>query len=112
MVQLCMTERVVHALHQAEKLVKDDLNQLQQENGPPLTSPAIGNPITHAQLIALSKLLRNHSHELPQTTDDDSPALYTLEALLKGCTFYTPPPPPKKEPVRHPTMHQLYVHVL
>ncbi|TVY60880.1 hypothetical protein LSUE1_G009295, partial [Lachnellula suecica] len=54
---------------------------------PSLNDPKVGNPISHGQVIDLSRQLKSRGL---------SPC--TLEALLKGARVYIPPPPPKKEP--------------
>ena len=59
---------------------------------PSLKLPQVGNPISHAQIIELSKRLqaRNSSSA-------------SLDALLRGARVYIPPPPPKPEPVSCPS---------
>lgn len=47
----------------------------------------IGSPISHAQVLELSKELKANNIEP-----------YHLDTLLLGSTIWTPPPPPKKEP--------------
>lgn len=59
---------------------------------PSLENPKAGNPISHGQVIDLSRQLKALGL---------SPC--TLETLLKGARVYIPPPPAKKEPVSpHP----------
>jgi len=55
---------------------------------PSLKDPKVGNPISHGQVIDLSRQLKAQGL---------SPC--RLETLLKGAKVYVPPPPPKKEPV-------------
>lgn len=58
-------------------------------NDPSLAEPALGQPISHGQIVDLwAKLrpLRNEAH--------------SLEKLLQGSRVYRVPPPPKPEPVR------------
>ncbi|CZR57722.1 uncharacterized protein PAC_07611 [Phialocephala subalpina] len=54
---------------------------------PTLDSPKIGNPITHGQVVDLSKQMKERRMEPCR-----------LEVLLKGSRIYTPPPPKKAEP--------------
>lgn len=54
---------------------------------PSLAEPQLGNPISHGQIIDISRKLKANGHEK-----------YTLEALLKGSRIYVPPPKPKPEP--------------
>lgn len=61
---------------------------------PDLTFPDIAKPISHAQVIWLSKALKAFA-----VTDAPGDAPLTLEALLVGTSIYLPPPPPKPEPV-------------
>ncbi|KAM0480833.1 hypothetical protein ACHAPX_003720 [Trichoderma viride] len=52
------------------------------------TEPAVGNPISHSDILSLYKKL-NASESEPK---------YSLEQLLRGSQVYVPPPPPKPEP--------------
>ncbi|GKT64106.1 vacuolar h+-atpase assembly protein [Colletotrichum tofieldiae] len=49
--------------------------------------PAVGDPITHGQILDLWKGLRSEGVEG-----------FSLEGLLRGARVYIPPPPPKPEP--------------
>lgn len=60
-----------------------------QASEPLLAQPAIGEPISHGQVVDLWKRLQS-SHASP----------CSLEMLLKGSRIYVPPPPPRPEPVR------------
>ena len=55
---------------------------------PSLKSPRVGNPISHSQIIDLSRQLKAQ-----HITPND------LETLLRGIAVYIAPPPPKPEPV-------------
>lgn len=59
-----------------------------QSGEPPLSHPKVGNPISHGQVIDISRDLKARRIQ-PNN----------LEALLRGSKVYTPPPPPKPEPV-------------
>ncbi|KAJ4375317.1 hypothetical protein N0V83_002403 [Neocucurbitaria cava] len=113
MVLLTMTPGIARAVARAAELSSDDLAKLQQPDEPALADPKPGNPISHSQLIDLSKLLKQHSSTLPKnpkqdttkgpssTTDQndhqqEEPLPQTLAALLHTTTLYTPPPPAKK----------------
>ncbi|KAK1251877.1 hypothetical protein MKX07_007356 [Trichoderma sp. CBMAI-0711] len=52
--------------------------------------PAVGNPISHSDIINLHKKLKASQSSTPK---------YSLEQLLQGSRVYIPPPPPKPEPV-------------
>jgi hypothetical protein len=108
MVLLTMTPGIVRALNRAEEASPDAFAKLQQPSEPTLAEAKPGNPISHGQLIDLSKLLKqlpletssqtsphpqdasNTESETPHTTPTPS----TLAALLSNTTIYTPPPPP------------------
>ncbi|TVY55059.1 hypothetical protein LCER1_G004814 [Lachnellula cervina] len=63
------------------------LDEKAESTEPSLENPKAGNPISHGQVIDLSRQLKALGL---------SPC--TLETLLKGARVYIPPPPAKKEP--------------
>lgn len=103
MVLLTMTPGIVRAVAVAEKTSPDQFAQLQLDSEPALTDAKPGNPISHSQLIALTKLLQqqapghnaNYSSEAEENKNGDMPN--TLSALLQNTSVYIPPPPPKKQ---------------
>jgi hypothetical protein len=58
------------------------------KNEPSLDGAAVGNPLSHSQVIDIWTALRDAGNRR-----------YTLETLLRGSKVYVPPPPPKPEPV-------------
>ena len=113
MVLLTMTAGAVRVLEKAEQAVPDEYAKLQRPDEPSLADPKPGNPISHSQLIDLSRLLKSHAAQFTEKEeqqniredtphqDDDKPQELmptTLDALLRNSTIYIPPPPPKKEP--------------
>ncbi|KAF1973337.1 hypothetical protein BU23DRAFT_554325 [Bimuria novae-zelandiae CBS 107.79] len=118
MVLLTMTEGAVRALSKAAEVASEEYATLQRPDEPPLADPKPGNPISHAQLIDLSKLLKSHASKLSSkvkntkhredtsyadlddsaNAKEDDPIPTTLAAFLRTSTIYVPPPPPKKEP--------------
>lgn len=72
---------------QAVKGVPDEKGE-RETTEPTLENPKVGNPISHGQVIDLSRQLKA-----------EKISSYTLEGLLKGARVYIPPPPQKKEPV-------------
>ena len=117
MVLLTMNAAIVEALDQIQGLQHEEAAQLppaltraanpenSQHQGDPkdaeagkktneepsLFDPKIGNPISHSQIIDLSRQLKEQG--LP---------FCSLELLLRGSRVYIPPSPPKPEPVsRH-----------
>ena len=55
----------------------------------------VGDPISHDQVIALSKQSRKHEG----STKRSEGQYYDLAALLRGSQVYIEPPKPKPEPV-------------
>jgi hypothetical protein len=98
MVLLTMTPALVQAI---EKL-QGNSGALSAEGGPAasdaveegrttepvLLAPEIGKPISHGQIIDISKQMKAQAL-----------SSYHLDTLLRGSRIYVPPPPPKKEPV-------------
>jgi hypothetical protein len=68
---------------------QDTEKQASTTTEPSLSYPKVGNPISHGQVIDLSKQMR---------TEELQPS--RLEELLRGARVYIPPPKPKPEPVR------------
>ena len=99
MLLLTMTPAIVVAiqyLHQVKGSTVP-LEDEPQENEPDLEDPRVGNPISHGQIIDLSKRLRHTSSGL----HDDASATpsFHLADLLRGSQVYIPPRKPKPEPV-------------
>lgn len=67
---------------------------------PSLINPTLGSPISHTQLISLS---RNLASFPPNTSPQ--PPLYHLADLLRGSNIYRPPAPPR--PSRRPSYEAL-----
>ncbi|CAI6334618.1 unnamed protein product [Periconia digitata] len=64
MVLLTMTPPIVRALRRIEEVVPLDFAKLQLPSEPTLAHPQPGHPISHSQLIDLSKLLKKHAFEV------------------------------------------------
>ncbi|OJD30569.1 vacuolar h+-atpase assembly protein [Diplodia corticola] len=93
MVLLTMTPSIVAAVKRYEALAGPEQTQtLQLDGEPQLSDPASGNPISHAQLIAISDALNDGDSERPATAPSG------LNHLLRGSRIYVPPPPPRPEP--------------
>lgn len=122
MVLLVTTPTILSALETLSPSSRDELHLPH--------SPALGSPISHAQVIALARYftsgrgntVHNRGNENTEgaglsgeeknegqdgvSSDHSSTAptsvtpLYTLNSLLRGTSVYIPPPPPKPEPVR------------
>ncbi|KAL6892824.1 endoplasmic reticulum-based factor for assembly of V-ATPase domain-containing protein [Trichoderma longibrachiatum] len=101
MVLLTMTPSIVDALKLLDDLRTtdepgNDANEQQpntESSSPssPASSlePAVGNPISHSDIIDIHKKLKASQSPAPK---------YSLEQLLQGSRVYIPPPPPKPEP--------------
>ncbi|MCJ1436433.1 hypothetical protein MMC27_005812 [Xylographa pallens] len=99
MVLLTMTAALVSAIEDCSRL---DAGQDKDVNvdSPSLKAPAIGQPISHTQVLAISKCLKNAG---VGKRKEDSLSLsdstrYHLDQLLRGSTVYVEPPKPKAEP--------------
>ncbi|KAF2848208.1 hypothetical protein T440DRAFT_401632 [Plenodomus tracheiphilus IPT5] len=113
MVLLTITPGIRRGLESGSSLCPDGFAKLSHEGEPALSDATLGAPISHTQLIALSKLLKQHATRpssplspetqrlsnstLQDTEHDDSapPQPQTLSTLLQTTTLYRPPPPPK-----------------
>ncbi|KAK0625210.1 endoplasmic reticulum-based factor for assembly of V-ATPase-domain-containing protein [Bombardia bombarda] len=90
MVLLTMTPSVVEGFAKLEELrgtANAEPESQPQEGESSLDGAAVGNPISHGQVVALWTKLASHDCRE-----------YSLEKLLKGSRVYVPPPPPKPEP--------------
>ena len=86
MVLLTMTFTIVDAIKEYQSQNLDSGNRHLSE--PPLESPAIGNPISHGQLIDISRALKQ----------SDTNTKYRLDNLIRSSQIYIEPPKPKPEP--------------
>jgi TMEM199 family protein len=68
------------------------------EGEPSLDAPQIGKPISHGQVIELSKALRDHLGQSPEGGASDRVSC-ELADLLRHSQVYFDPPEPKPEPV-------------
>ena len=91
MVLLSMTPATVAAVEDYHKLI-DASSGAVDATGPSLDSPAVGNPISHTQLVVVSRALR---------TQDEQGTLVPcrLDELLRGSRVYYGLPKAKAEPV-------------
>ncbi|EPE32530.1 hypothetical protein GLAREA_07664 [Glarea lozoyensis ATCC 20868] len=67
--------------------VTDGLQLTAESTEPSLANPSVGNPISHSQVLDLSRQMRDTGSDFGR-----------LEELLRGSKVYIPPPPPKREP--------------
>ena len=97
MVRLTMTPAILRALEHLQQ--RGQVPKIRGEaSEPSLDQPAVDNPITHGQIIAISKTLRENKTNV----NDEKPTnmfSYHLDDLLRGSKVYIDPPKPKAEPV-------------
>lgn len=96
MVRLMITPAISAAIREAQRSSLD-LSRTTEAPEPSLDNPSIGDPISHGQIIALSKLLR-HVNDEPEEPPQPM-ASYHLDDLLRGTRIYHEPPKRKAEPV-------------
>lgn len=97
MVRLTITPAILRALEELQ--CRDQVREaLGEASEPSLDQPATGNPITHGQIIAISKTLKEI--ETDATNDKlNTMVSYYLDDLLRGSKVYVEPPKPQAEPV-------------
>ena len=100
MVRLTITPVILRALEelQIREQIPEALGEASERS---LDKPATGNPITHGQIIAISKALKEIRKSNTDVTNDDPETIvsYHLDDLLRGSKVYVEPPKPKAEPV-------------
>lgn len=101
MVLLTMTAGIVEAIERGMMLDDKDWNSDQHDECPSLEAPAVGKPIAHVQVIAISRCSKKQpgkkvTHE---SEAERSASLCHLDTLLRGSKVYVEPPKPKPEPV-------------
>lgn len=97
MVRLTITPAILRALEELR-----EMGQIPEALGgasePSLDKPATGNPITHGQIITISKTLKEIKTDATNEKFDTHVS-YHLDDLLRGSKVYVEPPKPKAEPV-------------
>ena len=99
MVRLTMTPAIKRAIVQLQKY---GYAQGAVGDEPPLDHPIEGDPITHGQIIEISKKLKQLTEE-KQSDSIEEAVSYHLDDLLRGSKVYVEPPKPKVEPVPKPS---------
>ena len=92
MVLLTITPKILYAL----ELLKGYSTDIDIPNEPSLDDPALGRPISHTQVIGISKSLKKCRDSLSRQNGD---IRFHLDDLLRGSKIYIEPPKPKKEQV-------------
>lgn len=91
-----MTAAIVEAVKEYNALNSSAEEQPIHAGEASLTEPAVGQPISHSQILDIYTVLRSSRCD----SDDTAQVLYSLDNLLRGSQIYIPPPKPKAEPVR------------
>jgi len=102
MVLLTMTPAVVAAVN---VYLENNIHE-QQSDEPELDAPKAGNPISHGQLVDISKYFKSNPEKAKGKSIDGESIPIHLSDLLRGCSMYNPPPKPKPEPVRRLIFNQ------
>lgn len=92
MVLLTITASILTATKACQERC-DEYNLPADISQPLLESPKVGDPISHFQILTISRTLKPKG-DLPQSIP------FHLDDLLRGSKIYHEPPPPRPEPVR------------
>ncbi|KNG45053.1 vacuolar h+atpase assembly protein [Stemphylium lycopersici] len=95
-----MTPGIARAVAKARESSPAEYAGLQGADEPTLADPKEGNPISHTQLIDLSRLLKKLPAHQDSTQDADELIPRTLASLVANTAVYTPPPRPKPTKTR------------
>lgn len=101
MVLLTMTAAIVEAIERGMMLDDKDWNSDQHDECPSLEAPAVGKPIAHVQVVAISRCSSKQPGQkvTHESEAERSASLCHLDTLLRGSKVYVEPPKPKPEPV-------------
>ena len=99
MVLLTITPAAKTAIDLYNELKSSDKSYDPQDTNepPPTIQATFGGPISHGQLIHLSRFLQDREYSVGATSES-----VRLDALLKGSNIWTPPPKPRPEHVCKP----------
>ena len=102
MVNLTLTEAMIASINFCVQNAVPDWPPEKLADDPQLDEPALGKPISHSQVITLSKCLRVYLKGIEDGSlgkTSTAPAC-DLDTLLRGSQVYIEPPKPKTKPVR------------
>lgn len=102
MVLLTMTPAMVATIKEFWPIISssENLRHMILESEPRLDNPAVGKPISYAQVLEVFTLIRQHrSVSEPDSENADVGSEFPFDELLRGSKVYVPPPPPRAESV-------------
>lgn len=94
MVNLIITPAIKTALNEIDRLHLEGFSKDQSSGQTSPPNSAVGNPIGHDEVIAISRLLKTHNKK--KGTES---VPFCLEDLLRGSRVFLEPPKPTAEPV-------------
>ena len=106
MVRLTMTDAIVAAINLYTKLQRGDKRAVQLEGDPLLDNPAPGLPISHGQIIAISKCLRKYAEFRNEGASAQASHEYHLDRLLRGSRVYV-----EREQLKPPKVSLVHLRV-
>ena len=97
MVYLTVTPALVRAVRLLQ--LRNQVQEIKEvASEPPLDDLVIGSPISHLQVILVSKKLKGHADiHFKEGLEEAFPC--RLDDLLRGSNIYIEPPKPRAEPV-------------
>ncbi|PNS21685.1 hypothetical protein CAC42_1539 [Sphaceloma murrayae] len=90
MVLLTITKAAKECIDEYDKTTA--ISKSPDNNEPDLRHAAIGDPVSHGQLIDITNALKQRRYD-----GEDLSCAVELETVLRGSKIYTPPPKPKPE---------------
>ena len=97
MLRFSMTPAIIAALNQLSRYNCT----LDSDDDLPLDEPAVEKPISHYQILAISRNLKQKYAELEVSVTKQIVS-YHLDDLLRGSQVYLPAAKPRNEPVEQP----------
>lgn len=95
MVNLIITPAIKAALNEVDRLHLEGFSKDQSSRQALPPNSAVGNPIGHGEVIAISRLLKTYNKKKGIES-----VPFRLEDLLRGSRVFLEPPKPTAEPVR------------
>lgn len=105
MVNLIITPAIKAALNEVDRLHLESFSNDQYSRQALPSNSAVGNPIGHGEVIAISRLLKTYNKKKGVES-----VPFRLEDLLRGSRVFLEPPKPTAEPVRC-SVNYLFIQV-